>query len=245
MSLCSVTSDEYDLDDTIMDSFDDTIECDDVRSTTLYPVPSQPTFPLFTRGNYPSTSISQESWVVTPPTPTRLTLKMRPSSFILPFVGDEFYAKYDESEEYSDDEFVYSIDNRARAHWDFRTAGNNVFTAQPNQIPATISTTESVHSAIASDSVSFDENDENENIVPPSTPPSRYHDDITNPRFITSPPMIRLIPKRVVYLPFHSHDNYSHNDHNSAGSIIDNYDERSTVPSFHPNLHHLLLPDDF
>lgn len=232
MSLCSITSDECDLDDTMMDSFDDTIEFGSGQSTMIHQVSSYPTFPLFTRGNDPSsTNTSQESWVVTPPTPTRLTLKMRPSSFILPCSGNEFFAKYDESDDdYSDDEFVYNVDERSRSDSAYK------MTVLPNnQIPSTVSTSDSV----LSESVSFDENDENENRIPPTTPPSRYQDDYSNPRFISSPPLIRLIPKRIVYLPFHSHDNHNHYGNNS------NVDVRSSVPSFNHNMSHLLLPDDF
>ena len=251
MSLCSVTSDEsYDHDDTIMDaSFDDTIECDDGRSNSamlFHPISLQTTFPRFTRGNVPSTNFPQESCVVTPPTPSRLTLKMRPSSFLLPFTGDEFYAKYDDSEDYSDDDFVYTIDEWSRVDVDYRTTSDE-YAVQPNLVPSTVSTSESIHNITISESVSYDENDENEYCVP-STPPSRYQDGNSNPRFISSPPMIRLIPKRVAYLPFHSHDNYnySQNGNYSCGSgSMDNFDNRTTVPSFNHDLHHLLLPDDF
>ena len=247
MSLCSVTSDEYDMDDTIMDSFDNTtFEVDDGQSSVIHPASSSPpTFPLFTRENHTSTTISQESWVVTPPTPSRLTLKMRPSTFVLPFKGNDFYTSYDDSDDYSDDEFVYTINERSREYGDSTMTNSYETTLPPHQIPITISTTESSHDTIVSESESFDENDDNENSVPPSTPPSNYQDDHVDSRFMSSPPIIRLIPKRIIYLPFHSHDNYGPSDYISTGSAMDNYNERSTATLSNQNLHHLLLPDDF
>jgi hypothetical protein len=160
--------------------------------------------------------------VVTPPIPTRLTLKMRPSSFTLPIVGDGNSARYDESEDYSDDEFItFSVDNAV----------------PPFQIPTAIS-----------ESVSYDEIDENMDNCQPLTPPSCYQEDgFTNPRYISSPPVMRLIPKRMVYLPFDSHNSNNHFGNNASCSTWDssNRNLRTNAYSFDENLRHLLLPDDF
>lgn len=255
MSLCSVTSDEYDLDDTMTDSFDeydDVVSTRDGRGIMIHPSSSQPTFPIFTRGNNPSMVITQESMAITPPTPTRLTLKMRPSvSFPLPFLENSLYTEYEESDDGSHDAYVHAIDEMSR-EGDYT---NVDFSAQPNDIiPKTITTTENsiANGTIISASASFDENNENENMVPsPTTPPPSHHyqnnSAVAHPRRLSPPPMIRLRQKRIIYLPFHSHNNYIHDDDHQNSITIDNDDDvHFTMSSFNNNnMHHLLLPDDF
>ena len=255
MSLCSVTSDEYDLDDTMTDSldeYDDVVSTRDRRSTNIYPSSSQPTFPIFTRGNDASMGRAQESMVmITPPTPTRLTLKMRPSSFTLPFIENTLYTDYEGSDDQSHEEYFHPIDDMSRDD-DLNVID---FSARSNDVPVTISTTTDnnsiAHGTLISESASYDENDENENIVPPPTtpPPFQYQNNTStaqHPRLPTSPPMLRLRPKRIAYLPFHSHDNYTPDDsQNNSPSMDDGDDVRFTVSSFNQNLDHLLLPDDF
>ena len=271
MSLCSVTSDEYendDDDDTIMDSMDD---CDDVpstrdeRSIMIHPVSSQqPAFPLFTRGNRSSMYPTHEMVEITPPTPTRLTLKMRPSSFTLPYLFDNaLYTEYnvDVVDDRSDGACIHTIEEMSRDE-----DGNNGIgfaTRLPNDdVPVTVvSTADSRSITIISDSVSYDENDDNENIVPPtSAPPPAPTTPLPfqypNHPLAAHARMMRLQPKHVVQFPFHSHDNYNHvanEDHpttTSTGSAFDDDDDdddvRFTAASFRHHMmpRHLLLPDD-
>ena len=254
MSLCSVTSDDYDLEDTMMM---DTLDVDFIVESGYYQSPtttrdgrrsyhhhgahhdgitSPPTVPRV------ASSTLSSVWI-TPPTPARLTLKMRPSVFL---DHDDDYHHHHHNDEliHGNDRFCHTMDDDDDDDDLQIHEGDD---DRPSHCPV----------LIRSESVSFDHDDgavtDDENTAPPpltsppTTPlPSWYPEAATN--HLTSPPMIRSIPKNTVHLPFQSLDN----DFNINGGdrrrrrrhvSIDMDDEDRTLS--HPTLHHLLLPDDF
>jgi hypothetical protein len=258
MSLCSVTSDEYEFDD-IADSFEDIIILPDPSSSahdgrrhynSNSPIPEMisQSFDTATSSNTSSDSIPQ--------TPNTVRLQMRPSPFnALRSSIDgscETYYEYDgddEREQYVIDE---DMENAPYYIWNPNSSIDYVSSPSSNGMIPAVASFDSIHDVTTEYYnhyatnrctgpviVDCDYNNNDNTIQSPRTPPTTTNNIH---RRLLSPPILQLKPKNVIYLPIMEHDGWE-----SSSDIIQTATSAATATSSCINHHiqHILMPDDF
>jgi hypothetical protein len=269
LSLCSMTSEEYEGDESAavdtVNSFDDDTSVlmeEDVPlnlpnetqmmqpSSSMLPPFSQ-AFPHWSKNMHAVTStVDTACEMVTPVTPatptTRVTLKMRPSTFSMPLSEEDDLYMSAAADINANENNKYTFQHIAwtdHCHCDDFVVSPIPYAGTDNQ------RNHRVHFVPDTDSTSMEEYDdiqyETNNRMPPPRTPSPYiqhynnnHDGTNRKNRSSSPPRIPPAERNVIYMSFSTDPNDDPHD-----AMVD--ETYPTVTIHSRNWEHLLLPNDF